>query len=64
MRLCVVLLCALGFLADAGCERHVPKEDLGTVIFEVPAVPGSDKPPPMPEMEGAVDAHPPGKRHK
>lgn len=35
-----------------GCEGrpHVPKEDLGEVVFEVPTVPGSEKPYEMPQL--------------
>ena len=40
-----------------GCEQRIPKKDLGTVVFEVPAVPGSDKPPPLPEIEDLPDSH-------
>jgi hypothetical protein len=56
MRLFVTLLCGLGLLLIVGCERRIPKEELGTVVFEVPAVPGADKPPPMPELEKARDS--------
>ena len=51
MRLCVTLACCLGLLATLGCEQRVPKEALGTVVFEVPAVPGSEKPPPLPGLD-------------
>jgi len=57
MRLRVALLCGLGSLVVLGCEQRVPKKDLGTVVFEVPAVPGSDKPPATPEIEGLPDVH-------
>ena len=39
-----------------GCEQRIPKEELGTVIFEVPQVPGSEKPPEMPQLDAAEDA--------
>ncbi len=57
MRLCSAYFCCLGLLAIAGCEQRISKEELGTVVFEVPAVPGGDKPPPMPELEGLPDTH-------
>ena len=55
MRLRAALLCSLGLLSIVGCEQRIPKEELGTVVFEVPAVPGAEKPPPMPELEAAKD---------
>ncbi len=63
MRLRVAFLCSLGLLSILGCEQRIPKEELGNVVFEVPAVPGGEKPPPMPELEGLPEAHasPPGK---
>jgi len=65
MRLRVTLLCSLGLLWIFGCEQRIPKKELGTVVFEVPAVPGSDKPPPMPEIAGLPDSQDPphGKPH-
>ena len=32
-----------------GCGPQLDPEDLGTVIFEVPKVPGADEPYPLPE---------------
>ncbi len=63
MRLRLIFLCCLGLLSILGCEQRIPKEELGTVVFEVPAVPGAEKPPPMPELEAAPGPHdsPPGK---
>jgi hypothetical protein len=43
-----VLLC---LLAGQGCERTVPKSELGNVIFELPKVPGGDRRPPTPEID-------------
>jgi hypothetical protein len=57
MRLRVTFLCSLGLLSILGCEQRIPKEELGTVVFEVPAVPGAEKPPPMPELNAAPDSH-------
>jgi hypothetical protein len=56
MRNRVALLCALSVMWFAGCEQRIPKGQLGNVVFQVPAVPGSDKPPAMPELEGIPDA--------
>ena len=57
MRLRITFLCGLGLLAMFGCEQRIPKQELGTVVFEVPTVPGSDKPPPLPGLDGTEDAH-------
>ena len=43
-------------LSFAGCESKIPKQDLGKVVFEVPQVPGSEKPFPMPELDPAPNA--------
>jgi hypothetical protein len=58
MRLRVTLLCSLGLLTIIGCEQRIPKKELGTVVFEIPVVPGGDKPPPMPEIAGLPDSEP------
>jgi hypothetical protein len=55
MRLCLTLLCGLGLFSIIGCEQRIPKEELGTVGFEVPTVPGAEKPPPTPELDAARD---------
>jgi hypothetical protein len=57
MRFRVTFLCSLGLLSIFGCEQRIPKEELGTVVFEVPAVPGAENSPPTPELEGAKDSH-------
>jgi len=38
-----------GMLLVAGCGPAIPKEDLGTPVFEVPKVPGTDKPYHLPD---------------
>ncbi len=65
MRLRLTVLCSLGLLSILGCERRIPKEELGTVVFEIPAVPSTEKPPPTQEREEEGDSHdlPPGKPH-
>jgi len=64
MRRCATFLCCLGLLSVLGCERRIPKDELGTVVFEVPAVPGADEPPPTPELKGLKDQEqPPSERH-
>ncbi len=54
MRLRVIFLCSLGLLPIFGCEKRIPKDELGTVVFEVPAV-GDDKPPPLPALDEGKD---------
>jgi hypothetical protein len=34
----------------SGCDRGEPKDQLGSVIFEVPEVPGCDQPYEMPKL--------------
>ncbi|MBN2024567.1 MAG: hypothetical protein JW809_17440 [Pirellulales bacterium] len=46
--------------ALGGCGRRESADDLGTVVFEIPKVPGSNLPYTMPELESASPA-PPGK---
>jgi len=60
MRRFATFLCCLGLLSIFGCERRIPKEELGTVVFEVPAVPGAEEPPPAPELKDLKDSEPPG----
>jgi hypothetical protein len=65
MRLRLTFLCGQGLLLTIlGCEQRIPKDELGTVVFSVPAI-GDDKPPPLPDLEGAQDSHgpPPGRPH-
>ena len=56
MRRRVIFLFSLGLLSILGCEQRIPKEDLGTVVFEVPAVPGAETPPPLPELDSLPDS--------
>jgi hypothetical protein len=51
-----LLFFVLALSFAAGCERRISKESLGTVVFEIPSVPGSEKPPPMKELEGLDDS--------
>ena len=52
MRLRGLLLCGvLCLLAAQGCDRRIPDSELGHVNFELPKVPGADKPPPTPELD-------------
>lgn len=46
-RLMVLLILA----SLAGCGTEVSKDDLGTVVFEVPKVAGADKPYEMPQLK-------------
>ena len=43
-----VLCLALAMLP--GCGPRLDQEDLGEVVFEIPNVPGADKPYPLPEF--------------
>ena len=46
-------------LLVAGCGPAIPREDLGTVVDEVPEVPGTEEPYEMPALEGpAAEAAP------
>ena len=47
----VVLVGLLAFFSVRGCEQRIPKDELGNVIFDLPKVPGGDKPPPTPELD-------------
>ncbi len=55
MRLRITMLFGLGLLAVLGCEQRIPKDELGNVVFEVPSVPGANKPPTTPELDAARD---------
>jgi len=49
-----VLGLAAVLVVAGGCERRIPKEDLGNVVFEVPKVPGWDTPPEVPDLDSAA----------
>ncbi len=52
MRYPGLIVCGLlSLLAAQGCERRIPNNELGTVIFELPNVPGGDRRPPTPELD-------------
>ena len=48
-RLLIALL-LVGCLTLAGCGPGVSEEDLGTIVTEVPQVPGAEEPFPLPEF--------------
>jgi tetratricopeptide (TPR) repeat protein len=48
------------FAAMPGCGPSVSEGDLGTIVFEVPAVPGADKPYELPRAEGVGGKSPRG----
>ena len=51
MRFRGLIICSiLSLLPAQGCERKIPNNELGTVIFELPNVPGGDRRPPTPEL--------------
>jgi len=42
--------------AATGCGRSAPPEEYGTVVFELPDVPGADEPYKIPELENEPDS--------
>ncbi len=44
-----------------GCGPAVAKSDLGDIVYEVPTVPGTDKPFPIPEVVPPLAAREPGR---
>jgi hypothetical protein len=61
MRAAKLMICVLlCLLAGQGCEQRIQKSELGTVVFELPKVPGGDHRPPTPgidELPAAKDEH-------
>ena len=51
MRCCVVLL---ALAVCVGCDAGVSEEDLGTVHYEMPQVPGTETPYKLPEQEASA----------
>jgi len=50
-RLLTIVVCLVGVWTTTGCRpSSPPDEELGTVIYEVPQLPGSDQPYPLPEL--------------
>lgn len=49
------IICFVALLPIAGCETKVPKGELGTVVFEVPEVPGADKSVELKELDEKKD---------
>ena len=47
-RLCFLALLTLPFIS--GCGPELSQDDLGTVIYAVPKVAGSEEPYPMPQL--------------
>jgi hypothetical protein len=50
-RVLSLILLAFSITAVLGCGPKVAREELGHVVFEVPKVPGSDKPFEMPQLQ-------------
>jgi len=46
---------ALVLISMFGCGPELSKQDLGTVVFEVPKVAGSDEPYPMPQLGPSLE---------
>ena len=61
MRLSVGLMLGLllGVPPLAGCGPAIPPEELGTVLEEVPEIPGSEKPFEFPESDPSPTPGPP-----
>jgi hypothetical protein len=57
MRWRFLIVCGLLGLLTGGCERRIPQDELGTVVFALPKVPGADNRPPTPGLD---DLAPPG----
>ena len=49
----------LALFMGQGCEQRVSRNELGNVNFELPKVPGADKPPPTPELDELEQARTP-----
>jgi len=50
-------------LAVGGCERRIPKDELGKVVFEVPEVAGWETPPQLSELDAIPAAGDPASEH-
>jgi hypothetical protein len=50
-------------LTVGGCERRIPKDQLGKVVFEIPKVPGWDTPPDLSELNAAPAQKVPAGEH-
>ena len=63
MRQSVLVVLGIGLaavlLGVVGCRPAASPEELGTVVYEVPKIPGSDAPYPMPQVDSVADATPP-----
>ena len=53
MRRWLYLAALLTVISLPGCGGQLSKADLGTVVFEVPKVAGSEEPYQMPQLEAA-----------
>ena len=50
-RLLLLLLGSQSVLLAGGCGPRLSHEDLGTVVYEIPAVPGAEKPYTVPGLD-------------
>lgn len=50
-KLVFTLLALLLLFSTPGCAPRIPPEELGEVMKELPALPGTDQPYPLPELE-------------
>jgi hypothetical protein len=53
-RLLGISVCIIIITAFSGCESRPSEKDLGTIIYEVPNVKGSDQPYVMPNFNKAI----------
>ncbi len=64
MRWWLFLAAFLTCIGATGCGAQVSKADLGTVIFEVPKVPGTEEPYQMPQLAPSEEENgKPGSSH-
>ncbi len=50
MRVLLSIVLGIVLLGLSGCGPSVSREQLGEILFEVPKVPGSDEPYPLPDI--------------
>ena len=53
-----MIACGCVWLCTAGCGHKPSAEELGTVVYEIPMVPGAEKPYQLPPEAGPVPPSP------
>jgi hypothetical protein len=51
LRLSLLTILVLALICPTGCGPALSESDLGTPVFEIPKIPGADKPYRMPQLE-------------